>query len=159
MKFFALFVGSFLISFQSHATDYEYQPAFYHEYDWGQIGKWSGITALAILGITQLDKSEIVFASAYGFTGVYYLHEKTSSDESFEYEEYVLPLGLAAMALTNLSLLQQEEESKSSIFWSNIVGSALLGTYWYYFEGPGTRASIMPWTDSESVGLALNFNY
>ena len=165
MKFFALSAGkaflalSIFISTASNATEYEYQPAFFHEYDWAEIGKWSGIAAISILGITQLDKSEIIFASLYGFSGIYYIHEKTSAEDRFEYEDYVVPAGFATLALTNLTLLQQDEESKSTIFFYNMLGTGLIGAYWYYFEGPGTKAFAMPWTDGENIGLAFHSEF
>ena len=165
MKFSVRSVGklflalTLFISLQAKATEFEYQPAFYHEYDWPEIGKWTGIAALTILGLTQLDSSELAFASVYGFSGVYYIHEKISDSDEFKYEQYVLPLGLATMALVNLTLLKQEDRTKSTIFWMNMLGTGLLGTYWYYFEGPGTKAFTMPWTDGKSVGLAFNMDF
>lgn len=155
----ALFAVLVLSSSQSYATEYEYQPAFYHEYDWAEIGKWSGIAAVSILGIAQLDKSEIVFASLYGFSGIYYIHEKTSQYDNFAYEDYVLPAAFATMALTNLTLLQQDEESKSTIVFYNLLGTGLIGAYWYYFDGPGKRAFAMPWADGDTIGLAFHSEF
>lgn len=182
MRFFAALLGnstrsslnaSYLVLFQkilinfllflsistAHASDYEYMPAFDPTVNWTKVSTYAGLGALAILGITQFEESDIIFGGLYGFGAIYYIHEEIDTDEGFQYEEYVVPIGLATLALVNLTLLDQEDESKSTVFFYNALGAGLIAYAWTQFDDRGQRFFVAPVIQEDRQFIQVSFNY
>lgn len=132
----------------AHATDPEYIPAYSDPVPWGKVALWGGGTLLTTIGLAQLANSEVLFASIYAAGAVYYATTQVTQPDP-ELEDYTVPISLVTLALANLTVLSDDDTSRTTKAGVNFVGLALVGTYWYQFERKSTL----------QVGLAPNGLY
>lgn len=159
MKYFVHSLGSFFLFLaltftvnKVHATDPEYIPSLQTSTDWTKLGTIAVGTLLGSIAIAQLEHSEVIFAGLYSAGALYYSSEYIHPTEPM-LEDYIVPISLVTLGLTNLTLLRNDDRSKSTIAAVNFIGLSLIGTYWYNFERIHFRIGLTP----NSVHLAFEF--
>ena len=99
MKSFALLIGKLSLTFSLLMTFTLPAKAEWTSDHW----LWTGVATAGIVGVAQLDDSEVIYASLYGLGAIYTMHFSLD-DENSRLEDFVIPTGLTTMALLNFIL-------------------------------------------------------
>jgi hypothetical protein len=141
-----------LMGLPARATEPEYVPPLMQEVDWVKVGYVSAATLAGTIAVAQLRHREVIFASLYGAGSIFYSMEVLDGPDT-RFEDYVVPISLTTLGIANLTLLRDEDESKSTAAAVNFIGLSLIGLYWYHFERKPIRFGVTP----NSVHFAFEF--